>query len=77
MDSPANSTAVTVRVPRDLMRRIRALRGEIADRAMFALKSQLSRSDVIRYLLLKGVEALERETAAERKLLPEADPSAA
>jgi len=77
MDSSTSSTAVTVRVPRDLMRRIKALRGEIGARAMFALKSQLSRSDIIRYLLLKGVETLEREVAEERKLLPEGDPSAA
>lgn len=77
MDSSTSSTAVTVRVPRDLMRRIKALRGEIADRAMFALKSQLSRSDIIRYLLLKGVETMEREAAERQKLLPEGDPSAA
>lgn len=71
MDSSARSTAVTVRIPRDLLQRIRALRGFIADRAMFALKSRLSRSDIVRYLLLKGVEALERESAMERNLLPE------
>ncbi len=65
MDRTPGTKAVTVRLPSNLLKRIRALRGVIADRAMFSLKTQLNRSDIVRYLLLKGVEALEREAEME------------
>jgi hypothetical protein len=56
---------LTLRIPKRIADRIGDLRPFIEEQPVFAMKSRLNRSDVIRYLLLEGIRKVEREAEAE------------
>jgi hypothetical protein len=62
--SPAREADPTlnVRIPRALLARIDELVPHLQDHRVFALNTQVSRSDAVRLAILRGVEALEVET---------------
>lgn len=53
---------ITLRVPNQLLDRVEDLRDVISKQREFALKSKLNRSDLLRYLLLQGIESMEHES---------------
>lgn len=55
---------LTLRIPKQIADRIADLRPFIEDRPVFAMKSRLNRSDVVRYLLLEGIRKVEADAAA-------------
>jgi len=56
---------VTIRVPSRLAERIEELTQYIAEQREFSLKSKINRSDAIRYLILTGLETLEKRQSEE------------
>ena len=52
---------ITLRVPKRIADRIDRVSDKVASERTFALKSRVSRSDVVRYLLLMGLEEMEKE----------------
>lgn len=50
---------LTLRIPKRIAERIEDLRPFIEEQPVFAMKSRLNRSDVIRYLLLEGLRKVE------------------
>jgi len=53
---------LTLRIPRRIADRIDELRDHIERQPVFAMKSRLNRSDVIRYLLLEGIRSVEESS---------------
>ncbi len=52
---------ITIRLPRALGERIDGTRELVSDRREFMLKSRITRSDLVRYLILRGLEVVEEE----------------
>lgn len=52
---------LTLRIPKRIADRIDDLREHIERQPVFAMKSRLNRSDVIRFLLLEGIRTVEEE----------------
>lgn len=61
MASNDNDVVMTIRVPESMSDRMRELREAIAQKRAFVMKSTLTRSDLVRYVLLRGIEALEQD----------------
>lgn len=57
----------TLRLPAEMMARIEALIPKVAKRPEFAAHGRVSRSAVIRLVILRGLEALEAEAKAGMK----------
>lgn len=55
----ARDVVLTLRIPTRIADRIESLRPHIAQQPAFAMKSRLNRSDIVRYLLLEGIQAVE------------------
>ena len=58
-DEAPRDVVLTLRIPTRIADRIEALRPFIARQPVFAMKSRLSRSDIVRYLLLEGIQNVE------------------
>jgi hypothetical protein len=58
-DTEPRDVVLTLRIPRRIAERIEDLRPHIAEQPVFAMKSRLNRSDVVRYLLLEGIRKVE------------------
>lgn len=56
---------LTLRIPRRIADRIDELREHIEKQPVFAMKSRLNRSDVIRYLLLEGIRTVEEDAPGQ------------
>ncbi|MDD9942058.1 MAG: hypothetical protein OXU20_13520 [Myxococcales bacterium] len=57
----ADSTIVTLRLPETLVARADALIPRLRDDDQMIMVGRVSRSNVLRWAVLKGLEALERE----------------
>lgn len=58
-----NATAVvTIRLTEDMVERIDNIKAIVQDEREFILKARITRSDLVRYLLLYGLEAIEQKT---------------
>ena len=58
-----NATAVvTIRLTEDMVERIDSIKALVQDEREFVLKSRITRSDLVRYLLLYGLESIEQKT---------------
>lgn len=65
-ESRMREVTTTVRLPADMMTRIEALVPVVEQWPEFAVHGRVSRSAVIRLLLLRGLEAVEAETKGKR-----------
>lgn len=54
---------VTIRLTQDMVDRIDDITPLVAEEREFALKARITRSDLVRYLLLQGLEAVEHKSA--------------
>ena len=55
----APDVVITLRIPTQLVERIDATRAQVSGEREFILKSKITRSDLVRYLLLVGLERIE------------------
>ncbi len=60
-----SDVVLTLRIPQRIADRIDNLRPYIERQPVFAMKSRLNRSDVIRFLLLEGIRSVEEKAKAQ------------
>jgi len=61
----AADVVITLRITTPLVERIDATREQVMGEREFVLKSKITRSDLVRYLLLMGLEQIEEAADAE------------
>jgi predicted DNA-binding protein len=59
MTEESKDVVMTIRIPSGMAQRIRRLRPHVEKQRAFIMKSNVTRSDLVRYALLRGIEELE------------------
>ena len=64
MANNGKDVVMTIRVPEPMAERLQELRDVVAEKRAFVMKSTHTRSDLVRYVMLRGIESLEEGRAA-------------
>lgn len=67
----SKDVTMTVRLPRRMAQRIERLRPYVERQRAFAMTSNVTRSDLVRYVLLRGLEDVEEAAARDTEFAAE------
>lgn len=70
MAKSGEDVVMTIRMPAAMAQRIEDLRPTVEDERAFIMKANVTRSDLVRYALLRGIETLERRSVRHERPEP-------